>query len=251
MFHPLDYCCEVSGRVAELADAQASGACIRKDVGVQVPPRPPAEVLLVRGTSDDSYRTDAPSSAQSTDDSPSDDASTRGAPPDIRHPSRSPQIRTGPVDEVAESVAESINASTGAPVAAGIVWSVTTNGLSLKHQSDTLVANTRGRHTRRHDPQATSGRVGTDPPLPSPYLPSNSPRSLVRSGRLAESASPWRAARSARLGWEPEPLSVELDGPWVVLRPDVSSRARRRTDGRCAYLAAGAGSGVMKGHGRW
>src|ERR1039458_5629750 len=40
-FQPLDYCCEVSGRVAELADAQASGACIRKDVGVQVPPRPP------------------------------------------------------------------------------------------------------------------------------------------------------------------------------------------------------------------
>ena len=29
-----------SGRVAELADAQASGACVRKDVGVQVPPRP-------------------------------------------------------------------------------------------------------------------------------------------------------------------------------------------------------------------
>ncbi len=26
-------------RVAELADAQASGACVRKDVGVQVPPR--------------------------------------------------------------------------------------------------------------------------------------------------------------------------------------------------------------------
>ena len=36
----LDYCFEVSGRVAKLADAQASGACIRKDVGVQVPPRP-------------------------------------------------------------------------------------------------------------------------------------------------------------------------------------------------------------------
>ncbi len=32
--------CLVSGRVAKLADAQASGACIRKDVGVQVPPRP-------------------------------------------------------------------------------------------------------------------------------------------------------------------------------------------------------------------
>src|ERR671935_2830171 len=29
------------GRVAELAGAQASGACVRKDVGVQVPPRPP------------------------------------------------------------------------------------------------------------------------------------------------------------------------------------------------------------------
>gem|GEM_PF-7043352 len=27
----------------EMADAQASGACIRKDVGVQVPPRPPKQ----------------------------------------------------------------------------------------------------------------------------------------------------------------------------------------------------------------
>ena len=30
------------GRVAELADAQDSGSCVRKDVRVQVPPRPPA-----------------------------------------------------------------------------------------------------------------------------------------------------------------------------------------------------------------
>src|ERR1017187_1000012 len=76
-FRRLDYCCEVSGRVAELADAQASGACIRKDVGVQVPPRPPAEVLSDRSASEDSYRTDAPSSAQSTDNSrPPDDATS-------------------------------------------------------------------------------------------------------------------------------------------------------------------------------
>ena len=32
------------GRVAELADAQDSGSCVRKDVGVQVPPRPPGAV---------------------------------------------------------------------------------------------------------------------------------------------------------------------------------------------------------------
>ena len=31
------------GRVAELADAQDSGSCVRKDVGVQVPPRPPTD----------------------------------------------------------------------------------------------------------------------------------------------------------------------------------------------------------------
>src|SRR5215213_4980671 len=34
------------GRVAELADAQASGACVRKDVGVQVPPRPPHRAVV-------------------------------------------------------------------------------------------------------------------------------------------------------------------------------------------------------------
>ena len=33
------------GRVAELADAQASGACVLRDVGVQVPPRPPCRLL--------------------------------------------------------------------------------------------------------------------------------------------------------------------------------------------------------------
>ena len=32
------------GRVAELADAQDSGSCVRKDVGVQLPPRPPARL---------------------------------------------------------------------------------------------------------------------------------------------------------------------------------------------------------------
>ena len=35
------------GRVAELADAQDSGSCVRKDVGVQVPPRPPTFDLQV------------------------------------------------------------------------------------------------------------------------------------------------------------------------------------------------------------
>ncbi len=35
-----DWYADALGRVAELADAQASGACVRKNVGVQVPPRP-------------------------------------------------------------------------------------------------------------------------------------------------------------------------------------------------------------------
>ena len=65
-------------------------------------------------------------------------------PPDTRHAPRSPQIPAGPVDEVAES----ITASTAAPVATGTVWSMTTNGPSLKHQSDTLTANIRGRQAR-------------------------------------------------------------------------------------------------------
>ena len=36
--------------MAELADAQDSGSCVRKDVGVQVPPRPPCDVDLERRT---------------------------------------------------------------------------------------------------------------------------------------------------------------------------------------------------------
>ena len=37
-----------TGRVAELADAQDSGSCVRKDVGVQLPPRPPIPACIVR-----------------------------------------------------------------------------------------------------------------------------------------------------------------------------------------------------------
>src|ERR1022692_2450969 len=108
------------------------------------PPRPLAEVLLDRSTSDGSHRTDAPSS-QSTDNSrPPGYASSRGTQPDTRPAPRSPQIPAGPVDEVAES----ITASTAAPVTTGTVWSMTTNGPSLKHQSDTLVANIRRRQAR-------------------------------------------------------------------------------------------------------
>lgn len=106
---------------------------------------------------------------------------------------------------------------------------MTTNGLSLKHQSDTLVANIRGRHAR-------------DVTILKP------PR-VGATGRMRVTLA--GGSLGARLGWEPGPLSVELDAPWVVLRPDVSSRARRSNDGRCAYLVAGARSGVMKGHGRW
>src|SRR3954468_23790581 len=36
-------------RVAELADAQDSGSCVRKDVGVQVPPRALCDVARLRG----------------------------------------------------------------------------------------------------------------------------------------------------------------------------------------------------------
>ena len=52
------------GRVAELADAQDSGSCVRKDVGVQLPPRPPPPDLpeiegLHEATGKDRLRYDA------------------------------------------------------------------------------------------------------------------------------------------------------------------------------------------------
>ena len=43
-------CSRSLGRVAELADAQDSGSCVRKDVGVQVPPRPLVVVGLTTTT---------------------------------------------------------------------------------------------------------------------------------------------------------------------------------------------------------
>ena len=173
--------------------------------------------------------------------------------PDTRHPPRSPQIPVGPVDEVAESVAESINASTAAPVATGTLWSISTNGLPLKHQSDTLVANIRGRHAR-DDTVFKPPRVELAQILPLTIpVPSHELAPVTRAVRATGRIHVILAGRSlgAQLSWEPRPLSVKLDGPWVELRPDVSSRARRRNDERCAYLVAGAGSGVMKGQRRW
>jgi len=194
---------------------------------------------LDRSTSDDSHRTDVPSSAQSTDDSPPPDvASSRAAPPDRRVAPRAPQTPVSLVDVGAELGAEIINASTVVPGTSGTGTSMTTNGLSLKYQSDTLVANIRGRHDRSLA-TVKPRRVELARILPlTAAVPTLDlapvTRAIGATGRIRVTL----AGRSlgTQLGWDSGPLSVELHGPWVVLRPDATSRARRRNDGRCAYL---------------
>jgi hypothetical protein len=105
---------------------------------------------------------------------------------------------------------------------------MTTNGLSLKHQSDTLVANIRGRQARDvtilKPPRLELAQI-LPLTIPVPCLElAPVTRAVGATGRICVTL----AGRSvgAQLGWAPGPLSVELNGPWVALRPDVSSRAR-------------------------
>ncbi len=192
-----------------------------------------------RSVSGDSYRPDAPPSAQSSDDSPPRDAAgSRPTPRERRHPPRSPQIPVSLSDVDAESAPESLNAASAAPGESRTVGSMTTNGLSLKHQSDTLVANIRGRHDRSlaavKPPRVELARIL---PLtaPAPALDlAPVTRAIGATGRIRATLA--GKSLSALLGWAPGPLSIELHGPWVVLRADASSRAPRRNDGRCAYL---------------
>jgi hypothetical protein len=104
---------------------------------------------------------------------------------------------------------------------------MTTNGLSLKHQSDTLVANIRGRPARdvtilKPARVELAQRASRAIPVPSLELASVT-RAAGTNGRIRVTL----AGRSigAQLDWEPGSPSVELDRPWVVLQPDVSRRA--------------------------
>ena len=192
-----------------------------------------------RSTSDDSYRPDGSPSAQSTDDSRRrDDAGSRATPRERRHPPRSPLIPASPGDVDAESAPESLNAASATPVDAQTVWSMKANGLSLKHQSDTLIANIRGRHDRSlaavKPPRVELARIL---PLtaPAPALDlAPVTRAIGATGRIRATLA--SQSLGALLGWSPGPLSIELHGPWVVLRADASSRVPCRNDGRCAYL---------------
>jgi hypothetical protein len=91
---------------------------------------------------------------------------------------------------------------------------MTANGLSLKHQSDTLVANIHGRHARDvtilKPPRVELAQIlPLTIPVPSLELAPVT-RAVGATGRIRVTL----AGRSlgAQLGWEPGPLSVEFDG---------------------------------------
>ena len=92
------------------------------------PPRPLIEVLLDRSTSDDSYRTDVPSSARSIDDSArSVHVGSRLTPLADRLSPRFPLTPANLVDVDAELGAETINTETAAAFAPDSSASKTTN----------------------------------------------------------------------------------------------------------------------------
>jgi hypothetical protein len=117
---------------------------------------------------------------------------------------------------------------------------VTHSSLALKHQSDTLIFNIRGRHQRVLD-------TGTPPRSTlADILPFTAPiptldrapvtRSIGPSGRIRVAFGGKSLSDPVLLGWGSGALSVTLDGAWAVLRPDESERTARRNDGRCSFL---------------
>ena len=210
-----------------MADAQASGACIRKDVRVQVPPRPLDEVLL-----DPSEIDPAPPTSSALTGSPHDTSATPDT--DVSAPPESDVGDPGdPSDDFGRHLIPAI-AKTATSLTSR---RMTNNGLALKHQSDTLVANIRGRHARFAVTGATSVTLADILPLvaPAPVLDvAPTTRAIGPTGRIRVCVG--GETLSSLLGWVPGPLVSARDGAWIVLRPDVSGRKLRRNDGHCSFL---------------
>jgi hypothetical protein len=149
-------------------------------------------------------------------------------------PLAAPAAATGKVvDKSASAIAPSGHRRT--------VKEMSNQGLALKHRSDVLVTNVRGHHARAKSsvpapaielakilPINVAAPILQYPPTTRAIGPTGRIRVTMNNQSLAE-----------LLGWVVGPLTVSPDGAWVILRVDISTKTRRRNDGRCTYTLDG------------
>jgi hypothetical protein len=119
------------------------------------------------------------------------------------------------------------------------VKEMSNQGLAVKHQSDALIANIRGHRDRTkllvHEPAIKLAKIlPISAAAPLMQFPPTT-RAIGPTGRIRVRVN--NQSLSELLGWVVGPLTVSPDGAWVILRVDVSAKARRRNDGRCTYTA--------------
>jgi len=115
---------------------------------------------------------------------------------------------------------------------------MTTSTLSAKQQASSLVAGISRRPRRApHTPGQSYPVLADIIPLTS-AIPSLShcpvTRAIGTTGRIRLTVG--GQTLGDILDWTPGPLSVELRGSWVVLRPADSGRSATRNSGLCSYL---------------
>ena len=231
----------VDDPLAATSDAAFAGAVIRlSEQGIQ-PLVVAPQIIVLKPASPKTAPNTAPTTAPNT-------------APTTEHKTEA-KIKLGRQGSASTSV-RSINAALQEPAKAGVqsfddahpaiaptghlrtVQDMPNQGLTLKHQTDALIDNIRG-HQRRVR-SATPVRVRM---TLAEILPINGPAPLLDIAPTTRAISPTGRIRvtlrnrtlAELLGWTPGPLSVSLDGAWVILRPDTSGRPPRRNDGRCAY----------------
>jgi hypothetical protein len=144
-----------------------------------------------------------------------------------------PELSHHPIGDTGAGIAPSSRVRT--------VKEMSNQGLALKHRSDVLVTNVRGHHARaKSSVPAPAIELAEILPItgPAPLLAfPPTTRAIGPTGRIRVTMN--NQSLAELLGWATGALSVSLDGAWVVLRSDVSKRARRRNDGRCTFTEDG------------
>jgi hypothetical protein len=142
-----------------------------------------------------------------------------------------PELKHYPLDDSDQASAPSSDLRT--------LKEMSNQGLAAKHQSDALIANIRG-HGDRSKLLVAAPAIQLAKILPisaaAPLMQfPPTTRAIGPTGRIRVRVN--NQSLSELLSWVVGPLTVSPDGAWVILRVDVSAKARRRNDGRCTYTA--------------
>jgi hypothetical protein len=214
---------------ADTSDAAFVGAVIRlSKQGIQ-PPVIATQINVLKPAS--------PKTGQTTQAKTS-----RSTKPD-RHGAASASVRSinaafGPPSKTWDQSSEDGHPAIAPPGHLRKVQDMPNQGLTLTHQTNALIANIRGRQARVKSTTPARVRMtladilpinGSAPPLDLPPTT----RAISSTGRIRVTVR--NRTLAELLGWTPGPLSVSLDGTWMILRPDTSGRPPRRNDGHCSY----------------